>query len=67
MQLWVPMVQGKSTLANVISGHEDYEITKGNIFFKDQEINEFSPEERAHERSVYVISISCRDSRSYSN
>ena len=40
---------GKSTLANVISGHEDYEITKGNIFFKDQEINEFSPEERALE------------------
>ena len=44
-----PNGSGKSTLANVISGHEDYEITKGNIFFKDQEINEFSPEERAHE------------------
>ena len=44
-----PNGSGKSTLANVISGHEDYEITKGNIFFKDQEINEFSPEDRAHE------------------
>ncbi len=44
-----PNGSGKSTLANVISGHEDYEITKGNIYFKDQEINELSPEERAHE------------------
>ncbi len=40
-----PNGSGKSTLANVISGHEDYEITKGNMFFKDQEIDEFSPEE----------------------
>lgn len=44
-----PNGSGKSTLANVISGHEDYEITKGNIYFKGQEINELSPEDRAHE------------------
>ena len=44
-----PNGSGKSTLANVISGHEDYEVTKGTIYFKDQEINELSPEERAHE------------------
>ena len=44
-----PNGSGKSTLANVISGHEDYEVTKGSIYFKDQEINELSPEERAHE------------------
>ena len=44
-----PNGSGKSTLANVISGHEDYEVTKGSIYFKGQEINELSPEERAHE------------------
>ena len=44
-----PNGSGKSTLANVISGHEDYEITEGSIYFKGKEINEFSPEERAHE------------------
>ena len=44
-----PNGSGKSTLANVISGHEDYEVTKGSIYFKDQEINELSPEQRAHE------------------
>ena len=44
-----PNGSGKSTLANVISGHEDYEVTKGSIYFKDQEINELSPEERAHQ------------------
>ena len=44
-----PNGSGKSTLANVISGHEEYEVTKGSIYLKDQEINELSPEERAHE------------------
>ena len=44
-----PNGSGKSTLANVISGHEDYEVIKGSIYFKNKEINELSPEERAHE------------------
>ena len=30
-----PNGSGKSTLSSVISGHEDYEITKGDIYFKD--------------------------------
>lgn len=40
---------GKSTLSNVISGREDYEIIEGEIIFNNHIINELSPEERAHE------------------
>ena len=29
-------------------GNEDYEITKGNILLKDEDLAEFNPEERAH-------------------
>ena len=43
-----PNGSGKSTLASVISGKEDYEITKGEILFENEEINELAAEERAH-------------------
>ncbi len=33
----------------MISGHEDYEVNKGTIYFDDKEINELSVDERAHE------------------
>ena len=33
----------------MISGHEDYEVTKGTIYFDDKEINELAVDERAHE------------------
>nr|YP_010851211.1 Iron-sulfur cluster formation ABC transporterATP-binding subunit [Aphanocladia delicatula]WGH14148.1 Iron-sulfur cluster formation ABC transporterATP-binding subunit [Aphanocladia delicatula] len=39
---------GKSTLAKVISGHPSYEITKGNILFKNEDITHEQPENRAH-------------------
>lgn len=38
---------GKSTLAKVLSGHPDYEITKGEIKFEDKLLNELAPEERS--------------------
>ena len=38
---------GKSTLANIITGKEDYKINKGDILFKNQSILSLSPEERA--------------------
>ena len=38
---------GKSTLANIITGKEDYKINKGDILFKNKSILALSPEERA--------------------
>tara|TARA_B110000003_G_scaffold76466_1_gene78074 strand:- start:513 stop:1250 length:738 start_codon:yes stop_codon:yes gene_type:complete len=43
-----PNGSGKSTLSSVIAGNEDYDVTKGDIVFKSENIIELSPEERAH-------------------
>ncbi|NER09839.1 Fe-S cluster assembly ATP-binding protein [Muriicola jejuensis] len=43
-----PNGSGKSTLASVIAGKEDFEITKGSINFEGEDLEEVSPEERAH-------------------
>jgi Fe-S cluster assembly ATP-binding protein len=43
-----PNGSGKSTLSSVIAGNEDYEVTKGDIVYKNENIIELSPEERAH-------------------
>ena len=40
---------GKSTLANVLAGKEDYEILTGQITFKDKDLLELNIEERAQE------------------
>jgi len=42
-----PNGSGKSTLANVIMGHPNYKITKGEILLNGESINELSPDERA--------------------
>jgi len=42
-----PNGSGKSTIANVIMGNPKYKITKGEIFFEGEKINELSPEEKA--------------------
>ena len=44
-----PNGSGKSTLAQVIAGHEDYEVTGGSVTFKEQDLLELEPEERARE------------------
>ena len=44
-----PNGSGKSTLAKVIAGHPLYRITQGSIYFKDKDITDSSPEERAQE------------------
>ena len=46
-QLWGLMDLVK-VLSAVIAGNEDYEVTKGNIFYKDENIEDLSAEERAH-------------------
>lgn len=48
-----PNGSGKSTLASVIAGKDEYEITKGEIIFLNQDIQELDPEERAH-RGVFL-------------
>lgn len=40
---------GKSTLANVIAGNGGYEITSGSLSFREKDITELEPEERAGE------------------
>ncbi|RNL93933.1 Fe-S cluster assembly ATPase SufC [Sinomicrobium pectinilyticum] len=43
-----PNGSGKSTLSSVIAGKEEFEVTEGNILFQGEDVEEFSPEERAH-------------------
>ena len=43
-----PNGSGKSTLAAVIAGNEDYEMIDGEIIFEGENIDELSPDERAH-------------------
>ena len=43
-----PNGSGKSTLASVITGKEEYEMTDGQILFENENLEEVSPEERAH-------------------
>ena len=43
-----PNGSGKSTLASVITGKEEYEISKGDILFEKESLEDISPEERAH-------------------
>ena len=38
---------GKSTLSNIITGKEGYDITNGDIKFKNQSILDWSPEKRS--------------------
>ena len=38
---------GKITLSNLITGREGYEVDKGNIFFNDESILDWSPESRS--------------------
>ncbi|HSX37636.1 MAG TPA: Fe-S cluster assembly ATPase SufC [Chlamydiales bacterium] len=42
-----PNGSGKSTLARVLAGHPAYQVTKGEIWFKKQNLLEMAPEERA--------------------
>src|SRR5690554_44656 len=43
-----PNNSGKSTLASVIAGKEEYDVTEGEILLFDENIDELGPDERAH-------------------
>ncbi|HNB53015.1 MAG TPA: ATP-binding cassette domain-containing protein, partial [Anaerolineales bacterium] len=42
-----PNGSGKSTLAYTLMGHPFYEVTDGEVWFKDQNILELEPDERS--------------------
>ena len=44
-----PNGSGKSTLSKVLSGHEGYEVTEGEILFRGKDLLALSPEDRARE------------------
>ena len=44
-----PNGTGKSTLASIIAGKQDYEITAGEILFEGKNLLDLSPDERARE------------------
>ncbi|CAM3409669.1 Fe-S cluster assembly ATPase SufC [Zobellia roscoffensis] len=43
-----PNGSGKSTLASVIAGKEEFEVTEGSVELEGEDLEETSPEERAH-------------------
>ena len=43
-----PNGSGKSTLASVITGKEEYEVSEGDILFENENLEDVSPEDRAH-------------------
>ena len=44
-----PNGSGKSTLSKVLSGHEEYQPTAGEVLYKGQDLLEMTPEDRAKE------------------
>lgn len=44
-----PNGSGKSTLASVLTGRSGYEVTGGEVLYKEQQLLEMKPEERAQE------------------
>ena len=44
-----PNGSGKSTLANVLAGRDSYEVTSGEVQFRDQDLLDMDPEIRARE------------------
>lgn len=48
-----PNGSGKSTLSSVIAGKEEFEMTQGEILFKNEDLTELDPEERAH-RGIFL-------------
>ena len=53
-----PNGSGKSTLAYTVMGHPKYEVTSGRVSYRDQDILQLKPEERA--RAGMFLSFQCR-------
>jgi Fe-S cluster assembly ATP-binding protein len=44
-----PNGSGKSTLSSVLTGHPDFEVTEGTVFYEGKDLLELSPEDRSRE------------------
>jgi Fe-S cluster assembly ATP-binding protein len=44
-----PNGSGKSTLANILAGREEYQVSAGEVLFKEKDLLAFEPEQRAAE------------------
>ncbi len=44
-----PNGSGKSTLANILAGREEYQVSAGEVLFKEKDLLAFEPEQRAVE------------------
>ena len=44
-----PNGSGKSSLASVLAGRENYEVTEGEVYLDGKELLDMSPEDRARE------------------
>ena len=44
-----PNVSGKSTLARVLAGHPDYQVTEGAVSYEGRNLLAMDPEERARD------------------
>lgn len=44
-----PNGSGKSTMANVLAGREDYEVTEGSITYQGKDLVDMAPEDRSRE------------------
>ena len=44
-----PNGSGKSTLASVLAGNPKYEVTRGSVIFKEKELLDMEPADRAKE------------------
>ena len=43
-----PNGSGKSTFSSVVAGSEDFDVTKGQMLFDDNDLSDMDPESRAH-------------------
>ena len=62
-----PNGSGKSTLSYVLAGRPGYEVTRGEIYYKDKDLLRLSVEERAGEGVFLAFPISRRDTWSLWN
>jgi Fe-S cluster assembly ATP-binding protein len=53
-----PNGSGKSTLANVLMGNPFYQVVKGEVLYKGEDLLAMSPDERARKGSVHRLPIS---------
>ena len=44
-----PNGSGKTTLAQVLAGHQDFEVTEGSVIYEGKDLLDMAPEERARE------------------